>query len=358
MRATISFVMKLACLFIAAFLSSCSYKTDIPLDYPTPAPPASATPLPKMEFKRDAELEMQFAEIAKAAKGKVGAAAVVLETGDAAILNADDHYPMQSVYKLPIAMAMMEQIRLDRHALDEQIGVTKDDFVRQGQASPLRDKNPNGGIFTIRELLRLALVESDGTASDVLLRVLGGPIEVQRYLAQIGIADMKIVNTEKELGQDWDTQYKNWATPLAATELLRYFNATTNQDIGGHSSTSNSGTLPNGRVSARTDSPSDANVDQSEDEDNVLFRFLKSVVTGPNRIKGLLPKGTIVAHKTGTGGTKDGITGATNDIGIVNLPNGNHLAVAVFVSDSPADERTREAVIARVAEAAWDRWSI
>ena len=51
------------------------------------------------------------------------------------------------------------------------------------------------------------------------------------------------------------------------------------------------------------------------------------------------------------------ITSATNDIGIVYLPNGKHLAIAVFVSDSPADEKTREAVIARIAKAAWDKWS-
>ena len=317
--------MKLAWLFIVALLSACSYKTDIPLDYPTPAPPASATPLPKMEFKRDAELEKQFADIAKAAKGKVGVAVLVLETGDAAMLNEHEHYPMQSVYKLPIAMAMMEQIRLDRHALDEQIGITKDDFVRQGQASPLRDKNPNGGIFTIRELMRLALVESDGTASDVLLRLLGGPIEVQRYLTQIGVEDMNVVNTEKELGQNWDTQYQNWATPVAAVELLRYLDR--------------------------------QNVDDIESEKYLLLTNMHNAVTGPNRLKGQLPVGTDVAHKTGTGGTHDGITSATNDIGIIELPNGKQLALAVFVSDSPADEKTREAVIARMAKAAWDRWS-
>jgi hypothetical protein len=77
---------------------------------------------------------------------------------------------------------------------------------------------------------------------------------------------------------------------------------------------------------------------------------------GANRLKGLLPKGTTVAHKTGTGGTQNGIAAATNDIGIVYLPNGKHLAVAVFVSDSPSDEKTREAVIARIAKAAFDRW--
>ena len=77
-------------------------------------------------------------------------------------------------------------------------------------------------------------------------------------------------------------------------------------------------------------------------------------IPGAKRLKGQLPAGTVVAHKTGTGGTRDGITSATNDIGIITLPNGMHLAVAVFVSDSSADEPTRESVIGRIAKAAWD----
>jgi beta-lactamase class A len=78
--------------------------------------------------------------------------------------------------------------------------------------------------------------------------------------------------------------------------------------------------------------------------------------TGQKRLKGLLPKGTVVAHKTGTSGTRDGVTAATNDVGIITLPNGRHLAVAIFVSDSPADEATRERVIAEIAKALWDEW--
>jgi beta-lactamase class A len=256
------------------------------------------------------------------------------------LLNADGHYPMQSVYKLPICMAMVDQIRLGQHDLDEVIGVTPADYVRQGQASPLRDKNPNGGEFTIRELIRLTLIESDGSANDVLLRVMGGPSVVQEYIEQIGIQDMHVINTEKELGANWDTQYENWATPIAAVELLHHLCATANP--------TNS-----------TNCPARLPVDEINGFSDLMRIFLYTMTTsttGPHRIKGVLPKGTIVAHKTGSGGTQNGITSATNDIGIIDLPNGKHLAVAVFVSDSPADDKTREAVIAKIAKAAYDKW--
>ena len=81
---------------------------------------------------------------------------------------------------------------------------------------------------------------------------------------------------------------------------------------------------------------------------------------GQKRIKGELPstgERALVAHKTGTGGVRDGINGATNDIGLVYMPNGRRFAIAVFVSDSPAGEKTREAVIAKISKAVWDKWS-
>src|SRR5437660_2348296 len=95
----------------------------------------------------------------------------------------------------------------------------------------------------------------------------------------------------------------------------------------------------------------------SAESQAVLLKLTTESIPGAKRLKGQLPAGTVVAHKTGTGGTRDGITSATNDIGIITLPNGTHLAVAVFVSDSSADEATRESVIARMAKAVWD-WAL
>lgn len=325
-------------MLIVGLAFGCAYKVEMPDGFPTPEPLAQATPLPKMSYKPDAELEKQIAEIAAAAKGKVGVAAVVLETGEAAFLNADGRYPMQSVYKLPIAMAVMEQVRLGKLDLDEVIGVTKEDMVREGMRSPLRDKSPNGGEYTIRELIRLSLVESDGTASDVLLRLVP-PTDVQSYLTQIGVRDMRVVNTEKEIGKDWQTQYENWSTPMTSVDLLRWLNS----ESFVHSAVNKDRTTHN--------------TEPTGTSYGILIKFMAESNPGPKRLKGMLPPDAYVAHKTGTGGTQNGITGATNDIGVIVLPNGKRLAIAVFVSDSPADEKTREAVIAKIAKACWDRWA-
>ena len=79
--------------------------------------------------------------------------------------------------------------------------------------------------------------------------------------------------------------------------------------------------------------------------------------TGTNRLKGLLPKGTEVAHKTGSSGQEDGLTAAFNDVGIVKLPNGKHYAIAVFITDSKEDDENNAAIIAEISKAVWDYYN-
>jgi beta-lactamase class A len=82
-----------------------------------------------------------------------------------------------------------------------------------------------------------------------------------------------------------------------------------------------------------------------------LKRALTDTSTGPKRIKGLLPEGTPVAHKTGSSGQdNNGVTAATNDVGIITLPDGRHLILVVFVCDSREDDATNERIIAEVAK--------
>ena len=98
----------------------------------------------------------------------------------------------------------------------------------------------------------------------------------------------------------------------------------------------------------------DNNSPLTPEHTQLLLGWLKDTPTGPHRIKEELPAGTIVMHKTGLSGSANGLTYATNDIGLITLPDGRRLAIAVFVTDSKADDPTRDAVIARIAKAAYD----
>ena len=292
-------------------------KATVPANSTTPSEQTKPTP------DQHTELRNQIERIASAAKGRVGVAAEVLETGESVSLNLHEQFPMQSVYKLPIAMAVLAQVDNGKLNLEQQVRVEPADFVRIGQHSPIRDKNPKGVELSLRELLRFAVSESDGTASDVLLALVGVEA-VSKYLNDLGVNEIVVANSEKEIGRDWETQYRNWASPHGSVQLLR-------------------------RLHERRG--------VSEQSQQLLYKFMTETPTGPQRLKGLLPKTAVVAHKTGTSGALKGVFAATNDIGLVTLPNGRHLAIAVFVSDSPADLVTREQVIAQIAKAVWDKWS-
>jgi len=274
--------------------------------------------------QQNEELRKQIEQIAADAKGHVGVAAEVLETGEAVALNPAEHFPMQSVYKLPIGMAVLAQVDDKKLFLEQQVRVEKSDFVDRGQYSPLRDKNPNGAELSLLEMVRFAVSDSDSTASDVLLKLIGVRA-VTNYLHSLGINEIVVANTEREIGAKWETQYRNWASPRGALQLLRSLHERRGV---------------------------------SEQHQQLLLKFMIDTPRGTKRLKSLLPETAIVAHKPGTSGTNDsGVAAATNDIGLITLPNGRHLAIAMFVSDSRVDLDARERVIARIAKAAWDHFS-
>jgi beta-lactamase class A len=267
------------------------------------------------------DLKQQMEVISRTARGKVGAAVLMIETGESVALNGSRHFPMQSVYKLPIAMAVLRSVDQGAIRLEQKVPVSPSEMVPAGVHSPIRDKYPEGVDLSVADLLRFNVSESDGTACDVLLHLVGGSRAVNDYLRGIGVRSLVVATTESEMGRNRKAQYRNWASPEAAVELLRALHESRGLSAAGRSR---------------------------------LLKLMIETATGPRRIKGLLPAGTVVAHKTGTSGTVDGFTAATNDIGLVTMPDGRHLAVAVFVSDSAAGDAVRELVIAKIALAAYN----
>jgi beta-lactamase class A len=314
-----------------------------PINYQNSSPSASAgptaspdlrTPSPTQTPVADVELQKQIAEIAKEAKGTVGVYAVEIETNRSAALDENGHYAMQSVVKVPISMAVLKMADEGRLNLDQLVNVEETDFASANQRSPIRNEFPLGTQMTVQDLMKNAVVESDGTASDVLQRIAGGATAVQTYVDSIGVSDIKIVWSHKEFGAEWSRQYDNWLTPRAGAELLK--------KLWSFSS------------DART---SDAANGLSKQSADLLLRFMTESKNPDDRILGLLPAGTPVAHKTGTGGTQNGVTSALNDVGIITMPNGNHVVIAVLVGDSTGNHQDRAGTIAKIAKAVFDKWS-
>lgn len=267
-------------------------------------------------------LQNQVRVIAADAHGKISVACALPGFTLNCDLDPHAHPPMQSVFKFPLALAALHLVEQGKFSLDQPIRFLASDRIPRAY-SPLQDKYPAAEVdVPLRELLRLAVSLSDNAAADVVLRIIGGPAVVDAYIKSIGVSGFHMEDNEQSLHRDVAVQYRNWFEPAGAVQLLR-------------------------RIS--DNSPLTAEHTQ------LILEWMKDSPRTTSRIKGDLPSGTIVMHKSGTSDTKNGVTYATNDIGLITLPDGRRLAIAVFITDSTANETTRDAVIARIAKAAYDQ---
>ncbi len=266
---------------------------------------------------RRAALRQQIVALSKECRCRLGFAAVMVEDPATLVAVSDGRpYPTASTYKLAIATAYLLQVEAGRHPADEDITISAEQ-VESG-VSRVADEAPRGGTFTARRLLGLMITESDNTASDAILRQAGGPAAVTALLREHGVEGIVVGTPETEMSTH---SMQNHTTPEAMVGLLTRIYL--------------SDLLPAGST-------------------RFLIRQLQATTTFPGRIKGMLPPETVVGHKTGTGNTVNGVTWATNDVGVVTLPDGQHLALAVYECDSAESESVRDKVIARAARAAYD----
>ena len=238
--------------------------------------------------------------------------------------NENKRFPMQSVFKFPLALAVLDQVDKGKINLDETLLLKPSDLLPNTH-SPLRERYPDGNAaVTIREILKETVSNSDNNGCDILLRLLGGPQAVDNYVKSLGITDMQIAVTEQDMHASQDAQYQNWATPAALTQLLKLFH---DQKL------------------------------LETDSQTFLWTAMRDSITAPGRLRSPLPAGTQLIHKTGTSdySPKDG--SAVNDIGIILMPDGNPVFISVLISHSKMSLMDTEKIIASLSEAAWDHFS-
>lgn len=260
-------------------------------------------------------------------KATVGIAISRANGTDTLSINGDKHFAMQSVFKFHIAIAMLNAIDQNKFTLNQIIEISKSSLL-PGLWSPIREKYPEGTSLSIADIITYTVGWSDNVGCDVLLNLLGGPQQVEAYFRELDIHDLDIKINEEIMQNNWDMQYLNWTTPKAANQALKLFYTNENQLL-------------------------------SVDNHNFLLTVLQGTQTGKQQLKGLLPEGTVVAHKTGNSGihkTK-GLTAAFNDIGIVYPVNGAPYFISVFVNNSSENTATNERIIANISKLVWDYYT-
>lgn len=243
--------------------------------------------------------------------------AVIINGKDTVAVNGSERFPMMSVYKFPIALAVAEHCRATKTGFSDSIPVSSR-VLRRDTYSPMLEHygGADSCVISIAELLAYTLQLSDNNASDILLASIGGTPTVQNYIRGLGISNMDIRRTEAEMHANKSLCWENSTTPLAAARLADLFDS-----------------LPGDTLSI------------------YIRNLMESCSTGTGRIAAPFA-GTeaVIGHKTGTGD----ITGycrisAVNDVGYVHLPDGNRYSIAVFIADSHYDMPATEAIIAEIS---------
>jgi len=284
--------------------------------------------------------------VATGLAGRIGFAAQEIGGGEVIAFNGDESFAMASTYKVAIAAAVLDRVDKGELSLDQLVEVPPDMYVTGVVA--LAETFPHPGIqLSVANLIEVMITESDNTATDVSMGLAGGPAAVTEYLRRLGITDFRVDRTTREIlmdfyglpgvtpedvaegirnnpalvqaqvdpNPDFEADPRDHATPLAMLQLLLAI---------------------------------DGGTAISPESREFLLGVMSRTRSVPGRLKGLMPMGTPVAHKTGTAG------GIANDVGYITLPDGRRFAIAVYTNGNETSVADRDRAIAEIARSLFD----
>lgn len=340
-------------LFLLPFLLLAACENDHPGSasaHGDPVPDTAAAQVQAAFGRVDSALYDSLREIEASSGGRLGFAAIHLESGWCTSYRGRESFPMASVAKLPMAIQFLRMADSGAYRLDSLVTMSAADH-RPGGSLLYHRVRRNGGTAPIHDLLEAMIGASDNTASDYILKLSGGPQPADKLMASLGLGGIDISHSEGELILLW-AGVDPKGTDSAWTRDRYYAKIAEAGDTAWRT------------AEARlVDDPSDAASPEemagllamlhrgdllSPTSTDTLLALMSRAVTGRARIPALLPPGTPVAHKTGT------ISSTANDVGIITLPGGRgHLVVAVFVKGSRVGVHARERAIASAARLAF-----
>ena len=272
-------------------------------------------PLALAAAAQDAE-----SEIARIIEGKPAEVGVAwIADGEAHTVNNAGSYPLMSVFKTHCAVAALRRMERCGTPTDTLVKVKAREMLKDTY-SPLLRLHPDED-FTIRfdSLLHYSVALSDNNACDIIIRLAGGIGAVDAEMRAIGLTDYHISETEASMAADPMRSYNNRSTPLSVAELFRKIYE---ENILG------------------------------EPYAGLLKSILLSTSTGPNKLKAALGPGMTLAHKTGTGAIlPDGTMIADNDAGVITLPGGRRIYIAVLIKDTSLGGEANARLTADIARA-------
>jgi beta-lactamase class A len=262
---------------------------------------ASATPVP---------IEAQLAALEDRDNAKVGLYGRNLESGRTLAYRADDLFATCSAFKAYVAAQILRQVQRGELKLTDEVFIDPALFVPV--ASPLTEPNL-GSWMPLSDLCAAAVRQSDNTATNLMLELLGGPPSVTQFARSVGDDRTWMVRWETELNTAFPGDPRDTTSP---------------RGMGTGFSNMLTGNI--------FDEPYRAQLEE----------WMRTIVTGDTRIRAGLPTGWTIADKTGAGDYA-----STNDIGVAFGPNGERLVLAVMTR-TRSDDPKAPALNALIADAA------
>ena len=173
---------------------------------------AALLALPKIASGQKAygrDLIGQIRERCEHFDGKIGVGVLGLNFQDRQLYN-DTAFPMQSVYKFPLAIYTLSQVDGGRLRLDQPVPIVRTKLEQNTWSPMLSDFKKDTFSLTLSQLLLYSVSKSDNNACDILFKLAGGTKPVHEYFVDLGISQMAIGATEAEMHANWNTQYTNW----------------------------------------------------------------------------------------------------------------------------------------------------
>jgi len=327
----------------------------------SPAPMAVLQPVPVYRAPYAAsptasiaDLQRRLEEIAAVPAGDVGISAIDLSTGRQVSVHGSRAFPMASTVKVAIAATYMAEVDAGHRTLATMIPV---DYRLRLRADGITAFAPYDGVsLSAANLIELMLTRSDNTATDVLLADLGGPATVEKWLEMNHVTGLRVDRTIAQLLLA--RRGVRVASGSTEAEALRRWEPVTPASVGENDDERVTGSMLTFDQDPRDTATPDGfaiflkrlyrgELIKPASRD-FLFDVMRRCITGSNRIKGMLPAGTNVEHKTGTFAT------ITDDVGYIALPDGRRIVVTVFTRGGNGP---RASIIARASRAIYDSFA-
>jgi len=255
-------------------------------------------------------LARRLAELEQASDGRLGVSIIDMDAGTRVAHRGDERFALCSTYKLLAAAHLLHRADSGLERLDRKIRYGVEDLVG---TSKFTGRYAGGSGVTLGDLARAAIVYSDSTAGNLMVRAAGGPEALTAFLRSAGDAVTRVDRYEPDLAEAAPGDVRDTTTPDAMAANLQRLIA---------------GDL----LSA----PSRA----------LLLEWLLASETGADRLRAGVPAGWRVGDKTGS--SRNGVS---NDVGFLQRPDGAPIIVAVYLEAPNTASRDRNAIIADVARA-------